>query len=324
MNPSDASEPSEATTGSRLRGRAMFALKVVVTVAALSWLLTRAPLAELSASAHRMSALALFVAFVLVAANLTQAAARSRIVLAAYGAPAPPRFGALVRLQWVGLFFNTVIPGNVGGDMLRAHAMRDAFQGGPNAFVVVLLERVFGLAGLLTLSATILAIHPVPGVAGMSKLAALGVVAALLAAMAPLVGRRLGSLVGGRVGELLLRLPAAGRPSMIGLAFLASISTQAMVAVTGLILVRAVSPNAPAAAVLALVPVAQVATYFPATIAGLGVREAAFVVLLSQAGVPKADATVASLAMLGIQLVVALIGGLLHLTTPIAPTDARR
>lgn len=307
-------------TDDRRRKRLLLGLKLVVAGGALAWTLTRAPLSALRASALRLSAVALLVGFLLSALNLTLAAARSRVVLAAYKAPAPPPFGALVRLQWIGVFYNSVLPGNVGGDVLRAHAMRDAFAGGPNAYVIVLLERVFGLAGLLTLSASILALRPVAGVTGLSQLAALGVIAALVAAAAPLLARRLSPHVPGRVGELLGRLPEAGRPALLGGAFVLSIATQALVAATGLVLVRAVSPDAPAFAVLALVPVAQVATYFPATIAGLGVREAAFVVLLSRAGVPQADATVASLAMLGIQLAVALVGGVLHVLTP---TQAR-
>lgn len=317
MSDDDAEVPAK-----RARARAMFALKLAIAGLALAWTLTRAPLAALLDSARRMSAVALLAGLGLSALNLVFAAARSRVVLAAYGAPAPPRLSTLVRLQWVGVFYNTVLPGNVGGDVVRAHAMRDAFAGGPNAYVVVLLERVFGLAGLLTLSASILAVHPVAGVTGLSRLAVLGVVAALLAATAPLVARRLGRHVPGKLGALLLRLPEAGRPGFLVLAFALSITTQALVAGTGLLLVHAVAPGVAAAGVLALVPVAQVATYFPATIAGLGVREAAFVVLLSHAGVPKADATVASLSMLALQLTVALIGGLLHVATPTRATTA--
>jgi hypothetical protein len=57
--------------------------------------------------------------------------------------------------------------------------------------------------------------------------------------------------------------------------------------------------------------------YVPISLAGLGVREAAFVVLLGRVGVSPANATAASLAFMASLLVLAVAGGVGHALRPL-------
>ena len=59
-----------------------------------------------------------------------------------------------VRLQLVGFFFNTAMPGAIGGDIVKAiYIVRDqTHQGGKTpALLSVILDRVVGLIGLFTM-----------------------------------------------------------------------------------------------------------------------------------------------------------------------------
>ena len=295
---------------SSTRRRLFIALRIAVTVGALAWTIARVSLRELGAAAARMPPTTVLLAVLIVIATFMVAAFRSRVLLYAYGAPRPLTFLALCRLHWAGIFYNTFLPGNVAGDLVRAHAMREAFQGAAGSWATVAIERVFGLAGLFALAACVVSVHPVPGVPNISALAVVALIIAAGAAAAPVVGRRL-TFLPGKLGKLAASLPTVVHPTMLPIALVLSMCTQALVALTGYVLVRALFPAAQLADMLVLVPFASVAAYFPASVAGLGVREAALVALLGAVGVSRPDATAVSFAYLATQLVVAAVGGLM-------------
>ncbi len=294
------------------RDRLWFAVRLLVAAGALTWTLSRVSLREMARAAARVSVFAALASVGLTFFALLLAGLRSRVFLRAYGAENPPSVRSLARLHLIGLFYNTFLPGNVGGDVVRAHATRAVFGGGAGAYMVVGIERVFGLAGLLTLTASVLAVHPVFGVRHLGVLSVVGLCGAVAAVLAPFVGRKL-TFLPGPLGRLAGTLPVVRRPVGILGGFLLSLCTQTTVAMLGHVLIASIHPSVRVADSLVLVPLAAVAAYFPATVAGIGVREAAFVGLFAAVGVPRADATAASLAFLASQLVVALVGGLVHL-----------
>jgi uncharacterized membrane protein YbhN (UPF0104 family) len=63
-------------------------------------------------------------------------------------------FGRALHLQLIGFFFNTAIPGAVGGDIVKAvYVIREQqAQAKTPAMLTVLLDRVLGLAGLFVLA----------------------------------------------------------------------------------------------------------------------------------------------------------------------------
>lgn len=306
----------------RARAIAWLIVRVGVGVGALWWTLSRVALDDMAAAAREVTALAATLALALFFANLAVGAVRWRVLMRAYGATAAPSIAFLARVYLVGIFYNTFLPGNVGGDVLRGHVTRRAFPGLVGAYVIVVVERVFGLAGLLLLAASVLLFHPIGGVSGLEWLAAVGVAGALAAAAAPVFARRLAPRLPKRLGSLAGALPRLERPSLLLIVLALSVGTQTVVAITGHLLVDAIDPSVALVDSLVLVPVALAAIYFPATVAGLGVREAAFVFLFTGVGVARADATAASLAFLAVQLVVAAVGGILHVLAPLSMTDA--
>jgi glycosyltransferase 2 family protein len=128
----------------------VFAAKALVTIALITWLvrsdsldLTRLRILVSSPQVLMATALAwLFVPVLL-------STARWRVLLSIVGVKVP-----LLRataLQTSALFFNSLVPGNVGGDLLKNHAVLGN-QGG-RLLVLVLVERVIGLVALIWSSA---------------------------------------------------------------------------------------------------------------------------------------------------------------------------
>jgi uncharacterized membrane protein YbhN (UPF0104 family) len=88
-------------------------------------------------------------------------------------------------------------------------------------------------------------------------------------------------------------------------------------------LVRDLDPHLQLVDSFAFIPLASLSLYVPISLAGLGVREAAFVVLLGRVGVSPANATAASLAFMASLLVLAAAGGVGHALRPLALPAAR-
>ncbi|MEO0321435.1 MAG: lysylphosphatidylglycerol synthase transmembrane domain-containing protein [Myxococcota bacterium] len=310
--------PAEARRG--------LALRLMLTALALAvWAgLAGVSPRELAGALGRIAPASFAWAVALTAANHLVGALRWRALLAAFGATAPPSFGGAFRLYLEGTFFNTFLPANVGGDVLRAHRTRRAFAGGAaGAYLVVLLERLFGLAGLLGLAGIVLGVRPV-GSLEPSALPFLLAAAALAGALAlPWVLRRSAPLLARHaltegIGQALAGAPRLLRRAPLAGALLLSFVTHAGVALACLALLSDLAPGVTLTDALVLVPVALIATYLP-TLGGLGTREAAFVLLFGWIGVEEAEATAASLGLYGALVCVALLGGALHLLHPREP-----
>lgn len=303
------------------RTRLFFVAKLLVTATALAFTFSRTSLTDLTAAVRRLHPSAVMIAMALTLANLALAGVRWRILLAAYGARNAPPVSFLARAQLVGHFYNTFVPGNVTGDVLRAHATRRSFDGPLGSYLVVAVERFFGLAGLFTLGALTLWLRPLPGVRA-DLLAVLASATALLILLFPIAGRSLGRHLPGRLGAFAAGLPVPQRPALLAIVLALAVVTHTIVALTGHVLIDAIAPAVAAHQSIVLVPLAMIATYVPFSVAGLGVREAAFVFLFGKIGVTASDATAASLAFLAVYALVAALGGLVHLARPLEPGSA--
>lgn len=301
--------------GSNKRKWIWLVVRIGVAVAALGWTFSRLDLGELVDSVTEIAPWAFALACAMSLGALVLGAFRWRVLLHAYGAVRHPSLFFLTRVYHVGLFYNTFLPANVAGDVLRGHVTRRAFDGMTGAYLVVAIERVFGLAGLLLLGAVVVMFSPV-GETDLRLIGGVGVLAAIFAAVAPVIGRRLGSRLPGRLGKLAASLPRVERPALLAFVLLLSMGTQSVVALTGHILLHSLHPTLELSDSFVLVPLAMISLYLP-TVAGLGVREAAFVFFFGKVGVSAEDATAASLAFFAVQLLVALTGGIAHLVAPL-------
>lgn len=303
-------------------------VKLAVGLGLLGYVAQRSPLRDIGQAFLEVRVSTVAIAFVLYILSMWIAGLRWRILCTAYGAKFSIPVRRLVALYMQGLFYNTFLPGAVGGDLLRAHQVRSAFDTPVRSYAAVLLERVFGFAALACLSAVALTmglsgrqtdLTPLLAVCGLAVAAA--VAGALLL---PRILRRLSAAWGdrGKIGSvlgLLARTPDLTRPRLLVWAMFLSFGTQLVGVVAAYLITRDLSPRVGFQHCLAYIPLANIAAYFPMTVGGLGAREATFVALFARIGIPEARSFATSLVFFGVQVIVALVGGVVQFLVPMEP-----
>lgn len=300
----------------RAKNLLVFGLKVAVAAALLTWLVRSGSL-DFGALGQmlRSPALVAMDLAVFVLATLF-GALRWRALLTLVDVR--PRFGRLLQLQLSALFFNVVIPGNVGGDVVKAlYVARDARpEARPTILLIVFIERLLGLVGLVVLgSAVVLArgasiwSQPLLRPLAITVLVLGGGTAAGFATFVVVMrtaGERIASWTGGttKLGRLLtqlvgaLRLVSAG-PSALGRAVLFSLGIHALGIGFFTVLVRELGGHAVGFGEMATVyPLGILSLILPVSPSGLGVGHVAFDKLFHAIGL-DGGATVFNVYLLG-------------------------
>lgn len=295
---------TDGRSGWRRHGPLLLRLAALAAIA--FWLLRATDLADLGNALRRIPAAAVGIALLLGGANLVVATFRWGLVMRAFGARALPPFGTVLRLFLVGLFYNTFVPGSVGGDVLRGVLSQRVFERPTASYVVVVVERLVGLSALAVVFLAGVAASPdlvdvsaaLPWVAG---LAALGLV---VLAAARISGRL------ARWWSLVPPVEDAGR--LIG-AFALSFVGHLINVTIFWVLARGLDLPLGPLQLVVVVPLALVAAVVPIAVAGIGPREAALVGLLGLLGVAEAEALAMSLGYAAVLLAMAGSGGVLQL-----------
>jgi len=306
------------------RRRAWLALRILLPVGVFAYLLTIVPLAELASSLRKVSPFAVAGALFVGLVALAVAAVRWRLLFRACGITARPRIRDLFRLHLVGYFYNSYLPGGLGGDVIRGVATQGlmAERGLPGALAIVLLERTLGLSGLLILVAVSFSFFPLKGVENVVYFSVLGLLATAAVVVAIAVGSRIAPRLPKPLGRQMARLPTIRSVPHFVAAILLSVVTQASgVVVSGHLLAASITKGIAFTASLGVLPLIGAAQYFPFTVGGAGVREAAFILFYGIVGVNRADALATSLAFAGTQYALAAVGGIVHAIWPLAAKD---
>jgi uncharacterized membrane protein YbhN (UPF0104 family) len=300
--------------GSRTRATLWLLARCLVTGGLVAWVAARADWRQLLAGLTTARPSWLVVAFWLSAANICVGAARWRLVLRSLGVRIS--WSNAFRLCWSGQFFNTFVPSGVAGDALRSawagegHAVRSA--------VSVVLDRaaaVVALAFAVSIGLALPVAETLPARPVMAAGAAVvGLFGALLLAFPKFATSQLARFSRTWRRKLASKpltaaIPRAPRLAAVGLALV----TQALIVATGVALARGAGVPLSWAAALATLPAAMVTAYVPFAISGMGVRDAALVVLLGRVGVSASGAWALSLLFLLMAWAVALVGGAVYL-----------
>lgn len=309
-------------TRSVLRKRLWLLAKLLVAAAAFSFILARQPWSDLTAALRRVAPLSIGAAVLLQVACIATATWRWRSLMRAYGARSMPRFATMLRVYFVGQFYNTYLPGAVGGDLVRAVVTRRSFpDGGATAgLAIVFVERALGLLGVLSVSAL-----AAPFGAGQElrrafmPYCALGIVGVAGVITAIALSRRLAHYVPLRIKPILRALPELQRTPPFALACVLAMAMQVFLALCGHVLVSSIYPGATLLDSLIAMPLAAAAAFFPLSIAGAGPRDLVLVALFETLGIPRAAGAATALAMLLVTLFVAGLGGVLQLIAPLSP-----
>lgn len=299
--------------------RVWVALRIVLPAGVLAYLLSITSLSELRDALRSVSSSTLVLAAVLYGASMLTAGWRWQLTLRACGAPALPSLLELTRLHWIAAFYSTYLPGGLGGEVVRGAATRRLFgpAGLPVALGVVLLERVLGLCALLLIVAVTFVLHPLPMVPHVLLWSGLGMAAIAAGLGAVILAPRLAPHMPGPLRRVLAALPVIRSLPLIAAGVVLSLATQMSGVVTGHLVLADIAPKVTWMESLVIMPLVLAAQYFPLTIAGAGVREAAFIGLYGLVGVAQHDALAASLLVAGISYLAAGCGGLIQMWKPL-------
>lgn len=305
--------------------RAWLALRLLVPVAVVGYLLSTVPLHETLVSLRSIRPQVLAEAAAIALAGMLMAALRWRLLFTACDMAERPSIAQLLRLHLIGFFYNTFVPGGVGGEVVRAIATRPLFgeRGFAGALGLVMLERVLGLAGMLILVAGTFSLFPLGQIPNVMLFSTIGLCAAAAAVFGIATASRIARFLPGPLARIAGALPTVRyvRPFLNALAL--SVGTHCAGVVVGHLLVVSVAGDVAFTDSLVVMPLIGAAQYFPLSVGGVGVREVSFVLFYGLVGVPKATAFAASLAYTGVFWSVAALGGVLQVLRPLGVQTRR-
>jgi len=229
------------------------------------------------------------------------------------------RYREYLSYYFIGMATNLFMPGLIGGDALRGIYLGRRHGRIGEAVASVIADRGVGMLALFWYAgacALLITGVPLPRAAIRATLAAAAASVACYFA-APLIAaqaRRLRGRIGMMVG---LVLPYLQRPAALLPAIVLSLILQASLAVCQYILAVGLGLKIPLTTIMLILPMANIMTALPLTINGLGVREAAYLVLFGFAGVGKHDAIAISLLLFAATALGGLTGVVAFMTTAV-------
>lgn len=294
--------------------RAVFSLAVVVL------LLIRSGPAGVSIQPDQRLLAGALIALLLVALALFFSAVRWKLVLGSQG----PGVGTLWRLYIIGWFFSLFLPTSIGGDAVRTVALARSRTSTGAAISSVIIERLLGVAalagllafGLLTVSSGRIGVTESLRVdLTTGKVLVAMAIAAILSGAVAVMAARSGRVKGLLRDAMALIQAFRSRPVGLTAAIAVSFAVQGLYILTWIALAWGIRLPVVSSSFLIWVPLISMAAMVPVTLAGLGLREGAWVVLLAPVGVAAAQAVSFSLLYYGVGLAVGIAGAVLFLTS---------
>jgi glycosyltransferase 2 family protein len=228
---------------------------------------------------------------------------------------------SILRLTFVGAFFNAFLPTGVGGDAYKAFRIRTGSTTLATSFASVLLDRVAGIAVLAFLGflAAITAIRSgitplvVAGFVLSVGVLALAIFVLLMGQNLVGTGRRTWFGIRPRIRRALdAAANAIRRPSTIRRSFAIGVLCQVFGLAAYAALAHSLGLGIPLEIVTLGLFSATVVSAIPITINGLGIREAVWVWGLGIHGIAQGEALAYALLVLGMSLATSAVGGAVY------------
>lgn len=320
----DMAKAAGGRPAGRLAGLAAF-LRVAVSVALVAWILRKTPIHEVLAAFRSADLRFVLLAVILNPIGYWASVNRWRLLLRSQGGDAS--FAFLLRSFLVGVFFNNLLPGTIGGDAVRAAATSRAGVGRAAAVAIVFVDRFIGLLALLLfavlglfVSGRLLAEVPALYVWVAAGTVGLGLAACLLFLPSPRAAARLeriGIALPERLRGLFAKASTAflafqGKGSVLARAFGWSLVLQTAVVLNAYCLAKALHVPIPLPYFFLIVPLALFVMMLPVSINAIGVRENVFAFFFAAFSVASATSVAVAWLDYGLVLVQALVGGAVY------------
>jgi len=312
-----------------------FWLRLIVSIALLGFLFQLTDWREATRILVDTRPLIAGAAFALCIFGLVVSAIRWNVLIRAHAIYISNYSAA--RFYWIGAFFSNYLPSNIGGDVVRAIAMKRSDKLSQIAASIV-VERITGLAIILLLVALSLLLRPeYYAVDGLLILVWLGVGGLTMAMFAVLFGGQQASKLlanwGDKDGSLIQRGIDKFRKLVDGVNFYsnakgavvttligAAVFYMNMVAINYFTL-AAVGARLPWFEVFLIAPLIPLVSFLPISVNAIGVAEGTFVFFYVQAGVPLDTALAAALLLRLLTMFTSLLGGIFWLKDKEVPRE---
>jgi uncharacterized membrane protein YbhN (UPF0104 family) len=290
--------------------------KILISATMLTYVLLTIDLRDLRDAVLHARWEYLALAAILVLCSVPLRAVRWAILLRALGIRVP--LGRLVKLYFVGTFFNIFLPTGFGGDAIRMMELARISKQTPEAIGTVLVDRATGLWVLFAIGLVALAfgygVLPVQTALFIAAVAATGLVGGWV-----LMGTRFLPWLGTRVKlpgqaklERFYRAVSGCGYAALGWACGVSLLFNLLNITVNFLIARAMNVDQPYTVFLMFTPILSISLMLP-SVGGLGVREATFKQLYRTVGVSDGVSVAMSLTNFVLQPVLpGLIGGLLY------------
>lgn len=310
-----------------MRDKLITALKVVVSLGLISYLLSRVGLNEVVEVIRLASAnyLYLLIALGLYFGAIAVGSFKWQILLRAQGIQVP--FINLLSFTFVGLFFGNFLPTNVGGDLVRGYGLARHTLLPAETAISVLVDRMLGLiafvfvavvmALLVVYTAGQVALWEVAVVAAVALLALSGIFAVMLSdRLRGQLGRLFNTSLLSGLAPLYERLSSAlsaYRRSYGALAagFCISLLVLTIGSVVNYLISLALGGGISLLHIFLFTPLITFVLLIPISIGGIGLNQSAYVFFFNLVGVPEQKSLAMSLIMQAIIIISSLPGGIL-------------
>ena len=305
-------------------------LRAAVGVLVIVLLLVRADARALSDSLSQVRPGSVMLALVVLLAGLVVNAFRWQLYLRPIGLALS--VSELIRLTFVGTFFNAFLPTGFGGDAYKSFRLRGEAGSMAPPLATVFLDRLAGLVGLALLAFAGSAVRFADGDHGRVTLAAailsLGVLAAwgLALWLSPrwMEEAETSSRAASKLRAFAQAFATSGRePRAVLWGTVVGVASALLLVIVFALLAASLGISVPGAALPGIVLITSLMTIVPLSINGLGFREAATVWCLAALGIGQEEALAFSLLVLAVTLASSVVGGLVYVVGR-APVAGRR
>jgi hypothetical protein len=312
-----------------LKQRLFTFAKIAISLGLIAYVFSKVHLPAVLASLASANPWLILLALACYVLAIVIGGMKWNVLLQALGVKVP--FGAVLQYNFVGFFFNNVLPANIGGDVMRGYGMARYTDRTADAAVSVIVDRFIGLLAYMSTAAVMaIVVITVMGHANLRWLFNLALVAllAMASAMAVLFSRRLRRLVRQIfTWRPFTRLapPYDGvssafdayrfRYRALVVAFLIALVGLMVTNIVNWLLFEAVGGGVPFVDVMLFNPLIALVLLVPISIGGHGVIQGAYPFFYTLLGVPFEQAVAVSVLMSAIIIVGSLPGGVLWLRT---------
>lgn len=301
-----------------MRRPLLLLLKAAISILLLYLSLRAVNLAALGERLSRIEPAWIAAAFALTTAQVCLLAFRWRTIVAQCGLDV--RLTVALRMSFIAMFFNSVLPSTVGGDAARVVMLKRAAGGGwASAAYSVVIDRI---AGVTALALVVLACLPwtlqlvqdpvartLLVLIGGGAVCAASVFMALGARRWPLLERWAATRHLAEVSRVAWRV-CRDRRSLAAIAVTSFVIHITTIAITWCI-AQSVAASASFMLLLFLVPPVLLVATVPVSIAGWGLREGSMIVAFAYAGLAQGDGLIVSVLFGLLSFAVGIIGGLI-------------